>query len=181
MNNKPEFELLIDIAKLLKKYGPDTFESLAQNLSSPKFSELLGSILLAAAKATRKVQTKKAGTIETKRGSGSFRSSLIALEKKDHNKAELLVKFYDDLMSKAILPTLRDIQAFASDNGLPAVKATARDKAIVPFIKALLPLHFDELKSRLLKIRPVSSKDDRSLEGWSNIILDKERRIREGN
>ena len=60
--------------------------------------------------------------------------------------------------------------------GLPPLNATARDKAIVPLTKALLPLSLEVLKARLAEVKSVSNQDDRSLEGWSNIILDKERR-----
>lgn len=181
MTNKPEFELLVEITKLLKKYGPETFENLAGNLSTPEFSERLVSILSTTARTARTVRTKEPESPEQKRATRDFRSSLVILEKTEQEKSALLVKFYDDLMAQTVLPTLREIRAFTSDTGLPPVRATSRDKAIVPFLKTLLPLSLDELKSKLSTIRPVSTKDDRSLEGWSNIILDRERRMKERN
>jgi len=181
VSSKPELELLIEIAKLFKKYGPETFESLAANFSSPEFSERLVTILSTTAKIARTAQPKGTEQAERKRPPRDFRSSLVALENAEPEKSALLVRFYDDLMAKTVLPTLRDIQAFVSDAGLPSVKATARDKAITPFLKTLVPMPLDELRTRLSDIRSVSIRDDRSLEGWSNIILDKERRTKESN
>ena len=178
MSNKTELELLIEIAKLLKKYGPDTFEKLAENLSSPEFLERLISILSTTARTARLVK-KDTQPSERKQTPIDVRSSLVALAKTEPEKSDLLIKFYDGLTAKAFLPTLRDIQSFVSDMGLPSVKATARDKAIVPFVKSFLPLSIEEIKAKLGRIKPVSSANDRSLEGWSNIILDKERRTKQ--
>ena len=178
MSDNSEFELLRDIAKLLKKYGPDTFERLSEKLSSPDFSERLAALLVTTAKTGRTAQITEPHKVERQQTQRDFRSSLIALEQTDPNRATLLIKFYDGLTGKTYLPTLRDIQAFVSDLGLPPLKATSRDKAIVPLIKVLLPLGLEDLQSRLSAVKPVPTNDDRSLEGWSNIILDKERRTK---
>ena len=179
MSNRPEFELLSEIAKLLKKYGPETFESLSENLSSPEFSECLVSVLTTAAKVGRTTRAKEVKTTEQRRSPRDFRSSLVAIGKTEPEKSALLVKFYDGLTAKTFLPTLRDVQAFVSDTGLPPVKAKARHKAIVPLVKALLPLSLEDIKAKLSVIKRVPVQDDRSLEGWSNLILDKERRAKQ--
>lgn len=180
MSDKPELELLIEVAKLLKKYGPDAFEKLAESLSTPEFSERLTTILSSTAKTACSVKKDVQPSEERKQTPRDFRSSLVALAKTKPEKSELLLKFYDSLMAKTSLPTLRDIQSFISDMGLSPLKATARDKAIIPFVKSFLPLGVDEIKAKLVRIKPVSVADDRSLEGWSNIILDKERRTKQG-
>lgn len=179
MSDKPELELLIEVAKLLKKYGPDAFEKLAENLSSPEFSEKLTAVLSTTARIARSVK-KDVLLSEGKQTPRDFRSSLVALAKTEPEKSDLLLKFYDGLTAKTLLPTLRDIRSFVSDMGLPSLKATARDKAIVPFVKSFLPLNIEEIRAKLARINPVSSSSDRSLEGWSNIILDKERRTKQG-
>lgn len=180
MSDKQELELLVEVAKLLKKYGPDTFEKLAESLSSPEFSERLTSILSKTARIAHSAK-KDIQPSERKQTPRDFRSSLVALANTESEKSELLTKFYDGLMAKNFLPTLRDLQSFILDMGLPPLKATARNKAIVPFVKSLLPLSTDEIKDKLARIKPVSSANDRSLEGWSNIILDKERRTKQDN
>lgn len=176
MSDKPEFELLIEIAKLLKKYGPEAFESLAQGLSSPEFSERLASILTASARIGRSEQKKA----ESKRMTKDFRLSVIELGETEPEKSALLLTLYDSLMAKTLLPTLREIQIYVSDMGLPPVKVTTRDKTIVPLIKTLMNLPINELKDKLSVIKPVSTQDDRSLEGWSNIILDKAQKANQG-
>src|SRR5687767_11741141 len=109
MNDRSELELLVEIAKLLKKYGPETFEKLAENLSSPEFSERLTSVLFTTARAARSI--KKDFSAEPKQTPRDFRSSLVALAKTESEKSDLLIKFYDGLSAKLLLPTLRDIQA----------------------------------------------------------------------
>jgi hypothetical protein len=181
VNNNPELELFVEIAKLIKKYGPETFESLSGKLSSPGYTERLVAILSTTARIARMARVNAPETTKHQKFPRDFRSSLVALEKTDKEKSGLLIEFYDDLMAKTFLPTLKDIQAFVADHGLPPAKATARDKAIIPLFKALLPLPLDELKRRLLTLKSVSNKDDRSLEGWSNIILNKSHRIKKGD
>ena len=75
MSDKPDLELLIEVAKLLRKYGPDAFEKLAENLSSPEFSERLTSILSTTARTARSVK-KDAQPSERKQTPRDFRSSL---------------------------------------------------------------------------------------------------------
>ncbi len=174
MTDRNEFDLLVEIAKLVRKYGPETFERLATQISKPEFAQRLSDIVLVMATSSRTAQKNK-GQLAVKQPQGNFRSELIELKKSDEEKGELLLRLYDCLMEKTLLPTLRDMKAFASDNGLPLPKATARDKAIIPLIKALLTLPLGELKTRLQRLRPSSDSNDRGLEGWSNIILGKQR------
>ncbi|MEH2301847.1 MAG: hypothetical protein V7K88_23390 [Nostoc sp.] len=79
----------------------------------------------------------------------------------------------------SILPNLQDIRNFASDTGLSTIKATSRNKAIIPLIKDLLSLNIEQLKTKLDGLIPVLPQDDRSLEAWANIILDKERQTKQ--
>jgi hypothetical protein len=178
VSDTPELELLVEIAKLLKRYGPETFEGLAQGLSTPEFSERLVSVLIMTAKTGRTARPKEREIEVTRRRPNvrDFRSSLVDLGKSEPEKSDLLIRFYDELSAKAVLPTMRDIQGFASDMGLPSLNATARSKAIIPLVKALLPLPLEDLRARLMTVKRVQNQDDRSLEGWGKIILDKDDR-----
>ena len=175
MSNNSELDLLVDIAKLLKKYGPSTFETLSTTLSSPDFLNKLSLLLSKSASAARTSGLNSAQDRKEKNQKTTFRSSLLSLHEIEPEKSTILVQLYDDLMAKTVLPTLRDLQAFASDMGLPSIKAAARDKAVVPFLKSLMLLDTNQLKSIIAGMKKVNSEDDRSLEGWSNIILDKHR------
>lgn len=176
MNNDREFELLVDIAKLVKKYGPETFEALAATISSPRFSQHLADILLSSAKTSRVVQKNSKSKTESKPLQRGLRSVLIDLEKAEPEKSALLSHLYDGLLQKLFLPTLKDIKTFVSDIGLQPLEAKSRDKAIGQLVKALLLMPVEELKVKLQGIPTIVTKDDRSLEGWSNIILNREQR-----
>lgn len=182
MKAKSEIHLLTEIVKLLKRYGPETFERLAGEITSPQFSEQLGSILSRVAKAGqaaqigRSEQKKQTKPVDSEQFHSGLRSSLMQLRTTEPEKSVLLTRFYDSLVARTVLPTLREIRDFAADAGLPRLKATARDKAIGPLVKGLMGLPVDELRDKLASLKPVSREDDRSLEGWTNIILGREMR-----
>jgi hypothetical protein len=94
----------------------------------------------------------------------------------DSEKAELLSKFYEDLLARRVLPTLRQIREFARENRIRGAQAESREKAISPLIQDLSVLPRDQLISILRRMRPGQSlPDDRSLERWADVILDKNR------
>jgi hypothetical protein len=169
MSENSELDLLADIAKLLGKYGVNSFEQLSSRLANPEFAKSLSLVLEKVASEGRKANVlkkeKKSPILQR-----DFRHTLLAQETE---KANILVKLYDDLMAKSILPSMRDLETFSLDNNLPKINATSRQKAVIPFLKTLLPLPLEDLILLLAKLKPRVSSDDRSLEGWSNIILDK--------
>ncbi|MDQ3398292.1 MAG: hypothetical protein M3511_11095, partial [Deinococcota bacterium] len=114
--------------------------------------------------------------LKVKQTPRNFRSSIFEIKEDEPEKSELLLKLYDDLLAKTALPSLRDIHEFLADTELPPLKATSRSKAIVPLIKTLMTLQMPDLRAKLSKIESLSTQDDRSLEGWSNIILNKDQR-----
>ncbi len=163
-----EFELLAELARLLKKYGPETFEGLAEHLSSPEFSQRLVTLLSATAR-----QGRAMGVSEDRQLLRNIRTSLTELQHREPEKAKLLLRLYDGMVAKNILPTRRDIEAFVSEMGLLPIKTNVRKTAIASLINALMVFPIDELKAKLSTTDPI--QDDRSLEGWSNIILDRGR------
>lgn len=169
MINRREFDLLTDLSKLVKKYGPQTFDDLAQQLANPHFMETFLYLLKTTAFAYRSTRSPKKSSAQSKRS--DFRASLINVSKAEGEKGALLTNLYDALKAKAVLPTLREMQSFALDNGLDPVTTTSRDKAIVPFVKKFLGMPIEEVRFYLSRIRPTQASDDRSLEGWSNIIF----------
>jgi hypothetical protein len=174
VRNDSDAELLVELAKLFRRHGAEAFESLAARVSSPEFSEQLSKILLSTAKVGRSFRGSRA-RLERTQSSRDFRETLLALASTEPEKSEVLVRFYDGLVAKTFLPTLRDIQAFALDMGLSPVTANSRAKAIPNVIRCLMPLRTAEIIARLIKVKPVASASDRSLEGWSNIILRRDR------
>ncbi len=167
-----EADLLSDIAKLVRKYGPGTFETLASELTSEQFREALASILIETAQVERGRKRTKA-----RRRAGHTAGFLTALDKLqdlEPDKYALLSRFWESLIAGNILPSLGDLRDFASTIGLPSVKATSRAKAIGPLISALSVMPVDSLRERLSRVFIEGTGNDRSLESWSNLILDKD-------
>jgi len=169
MTEKPELDLLIDLAKLLKKYGADSFKDLAKLLSSQTITQELPQILTKIAQI--------AGTIpEKKQKKGKESSSyaipkvLISIEDSNPEKYKLLKEFYDELIAKAVLPTLKDIKEFLQESGFPDIHADSRQKAIIPLVSFLVKSSNKEIMDKIQSISKYKS-GNRSLEGWGNIIL----------
>jgi len=169
MSTQQEFELLVDIAKLLKKHGSEAFEKLAQTLSSPDSSQQLAAILSATAKAGRGI----GGARPSER---AIRPLLAGLARTEPERSALLLKLYDDLKAKRVLPTLRDCQAFAADNGLPLIEAATRNKAVDSLVEAAVSLPKDRVEALVTALQADTPHDDRGLEGWARIILNNDHR-----
>jgi hypothetical protein len=178
MSDHPEFELLQDLAKLLRKHGPDVFERLAQLFEKPEFIEQLRQILLVGAKTARQSSVMQAHPSSQKPSLHDYRLSLLNHEQLGPEKSELLVRLYDDLMAKTLLPTMRELRAFAETSGLQVPKAPSRPKAIVEIIEGLRQRSLEELRPIISGLPRATGASDRSLENWTRIIFDKDLRSR---
>jgi len=169
---RPELDLLVDLAKLIRKHGPESFEILANSIGSTDFVRELADLLSASARISR--ATPHRGKVARKKPITSTEQTLALLQETDPQKYELTSDFYHALQSKSVLPTIRDVKAFALDCGLTEIRENSRQKSIVPLMKRLILLPTEELRDRL-KMLQWSQKGDRSLEGWTNIILDRKK------
>lgn len=173
MTTEKKYDLLADIAKLIKKYGADTFFNLAEEVSSSLFKERFAEILLKAGKASEEIGFKKPKKGIVPGSQRSFRSQLLNLKETQPKKAELILSFHDELTAKRSLPTLRDIKNFITDNGLQPLNAKSRKNAIIPLLRQLLKLDDQYIVKITSNIPIITENDDRSLAGWSDIILKK--------
>lgn len=176
MKNRPELDLLVDLAKLIKKHGPEPFEILANSMRSTNLAKELTDLLSASASVAR-ATLKKRKKPSKRESVTSLENTLAVLQQTEPQKYELISDFYNALQRKAVLPTIRDIKAFALDCGLPEIRGASRQKSIAPLIRRLILLPTENL-SKKLEIPKSDQKGDRSLAGWTNIILDKERRTK---
>lgn len=170
MTDQREFDLLVDLATLLKKYGPESFERLAAAISSPEFTKDLSDVLLGAAATARSTKQIKNRT-KPKRSGTSIEASLEIMRHNDPQKYEIIIKFYHALLARTVLPSLRDIKYFAVDCGLPEIRSHSRQEAIVRLVRSLLSFSLKELNEKLLALRQ-GDRSDRSLQAWSDLILD---------
>ena len=175
MTAQQEIKLLIDIAKLLDKHGVESFERLADSLSSPENIQILVDFLRKTSTVGQEIGFERSGKgkQQTPR---SAKAELENIKIEDPEKYEVLCSFYGALQSKSVLPTLREIRYFAEDGGLPPVKANAREKAISPLIKSMIPLDISEINSLTEPLRFSRSESFNDLAGWSDIILNKRKR-----
>ena len=61
-DERKELALLVDLSKLIKKHGIDSFEKLSDLLSKSEFNQQLAEILSKTAKASRKTKRKVSKT-----------------------------------------------------------------------------------------------------------------------
>jgi hypothetical protein len=176
MNKDTKYDLLIDIIKLIKKYGPDTFFSLSEELSVISFNEKIADILHKTGKAAQKAGVQKPEGIYSTKTKGPYRSQLLLLKETQPKKSELLLKFYDDLVAGHLLPNFQEMKNFVFENGLEPLKAKSRKTAIIPLVKQLIAIEESELENIIRNMPMVLKADDRSLAGWTDIILKKEPR-----
>lgn len=203
MTDKKDITLLLEIAKLIKDYAPELSERIVEALSSQELRERLIATLSKSkekspvnaasdVKSAKKKQSKtkfasprknskrfnqkQNASILKKHNKNTYPRFLNDLDEVEPDKYALLVKFYDNLIDGTILSTLQEIRDFASNAGLPTIKATSRNRAINSFIKDLMLLNIDELNKKLETVMPIAFPDDRSFEAWANIILDQEQR-----
>jgi hypothetical protein len=173
-NDTKSFELLGELAKLLKKYGKETFYDLATILRDPDLStQVADSLENIANKSLKKKSTRKRLSAEEERL--NFREKLIAFGKSEPEKSKILLTLYDSLHNKTVLPTLRELTDFISDNGLPIPKSKSRGKVIISFVKNCMTISLNELQQFQFPNEPHQSLEnsDRSLEGWGKVILDR--------
>jgi hypothetical protein len=175
MNQEKELQLLIDIAKLLERYGPESYEALAILLSNEKLTQtiivtILQNILLKAESVSHNNVEQKP---QVSKNSKTFRSSLVAIQEKNGERGTLLIYLFDGLQNNRFLPTLRAMKTFAEDNGLVSITAKSRKSAINQFVKSFFTMPINEIKSILKLLEEKTSIENSSLEAWSSIILDK--------
>jgi len=177
INDSKTYELIGEIAKLLRKYGKETFSELATILKDPillnNIKESLENIDKLAPQK-KKIQKRPTSLEEGMQ----LRESLVVLGKTEPEKSNILLMMFDSLQNKSILPSLRELTNFISDQGLPVPNAKSRDKVIFSFLKKCTKLSLNDLEAFNATInRQQHSKDtDRSLEGWGKVILDRKNR-----
>ena len=172
MENK-ELELLTDIAKLLKKYGASVFDDLAHLLKDEEFTTVLPAILNKYSE-----EGKKHNLIPNNKKNKpllKIREQLVSLKITDNEKAVILLEFYDKIYAQGISLKLAEIKNFAFDIGFDLSKTKAKDDAISKLINSLMTCTINQISDFLKQFKFSQSGGDRSLEGWSNIILKKDR------
>jgi len=164
-----ELDLLVALARLLRKYGPEPFESLSASLASPEYSQKLADLLAETARVGRKTGTKGRPSGADRRGEPT-RKFLESLRPTQPEKYEVLAILHDELTDGTVLPSVRDMRQFAEELHLPELRATSRQRAIGQLIRSLSSLSAEEIRHRAQRL-PRSRLGESGLKGWSDIIL----------
>jgi hypothetical protein len=178
MNEGRKFDLLVDLSKLLKKYGPEVFDQLAEQLSAPEFVARISELLSGTARVARTARAAHLASPRKRPAQKEFRSSLVTLADADPERGTLLVRLYDELMAKTVLPTTQDLRNFATRAGLAPLEIHSRPQAVVAILEGLRGRPLEELTALVADLSRAAGPNDRSLENWTRIILDKELRTR---
>jgi hypothetical protein len=150
---------------------------LATILKDPNLSNHISETLENIAQLSpQKKRTQKRPTLLEE--SMQLRESFVVLGKGEPEKSKILLSMFDSLQNKTILPSLRELTNFISDQGLPVPKAKSRGKAIFSFLKKCTELSLNDLEAfnTTMNRQQHSNDADRSLEGWGKVILDRKNR-----
>lgn len=169
MNSLPERELLVDLAKLFRKYGPEPFESLALRISSPEASAHLASLLQQSADIAR-----RAGVSSATRKSGEVERFLATVRASDPEKWGHLQRFGSDILSRTLPISNSDLAEAVKDLGERATSREPRQKLALSLIQLLAKMPTGDIQSYLhgfVKRFEKSPDRDRSFAAWADLIM----------
>lgn len=166
----PPIQLLADLLKLRRRYGDGAVRELAEWLRDPTKVRELQDALEAAIKiplTPRKTARKQ------KSKAKSATQILERLSRTEPERAAQLAMLRDALLAKEVLPTARELRAFAEDVGLKLPNTADRRRLISSLIRALSELDPADMRRCLKQVKPATGPADRTLEGWADLILRK--------
>jgi hypothetical protein len=164
--SESEVALLLDLARLLKKHGPETFTSLASSLADSGWSADMAVLLESVARSAPK--QRAAG--EPRRSRSTSEKVSTQLERADESHLSLLRPIADKLLAGEALPRLKDVVEFAATTGISVSQARSRGDAIVTLVRAMVVMPMGELEGLVREIGISVSPGQRSLGGWNQII-----------
>jgi hypothetical protein len=169
IKDEKEITLLLDLIKIYKKYGPECFAGLIKSLNDKEFldnfNKVLENTILIAKEKGIKPKEKKPKKLNLK-------DELLLLSQTDKQRSDILLFIYDKLISKTVFKTNKHLVNFASEVGIN-LNANSRSQNIVSVMKVLIQLPIEKLNELKIRFEVNRNDKDRSLEGWSNIILNK--------
>lgn len=168
MNDDAVFRLVSDLARLVRKYGPDPFEDLAERLEDPAFMAALTKGLRGLATHSRasrvKPQLSRRNEVEW---------ILTQLRESDPAKYESVTRIREGLRAKRNASRVTDIQGLTRSLGAVPNETRFREDAIVDLLLALAGAAVEDVRaieSRLQSQRPPQPNAG-TLKGWSEVIL----------
>lgn len=168
MIGQKELELLIELKKLINKYGDDTFTNLINHLRDESF---LANIEMLSKKIQSIKMPQKRKKIKTNY-SKKIDDLLRDIEKNNKEQSILLKNFLIKLNKKEYFKTIKELSKYLANSGIYQKNIKTWEHG-----KFILLSHFSkqgtsQIKENINEIEKTVDTNDRSLEGWSNIIFD---------
>lgn len=169
MIRQKDLDLLSDLAKLLKKYGPESFERLRTLMTSGELPEKMADILATSKALARKKSSPRRTKRSIEKPEISIARQLSFLRESQPRKYDILQQFYKQAQVKQILATRRDVARLATELGLDISKRISREAILAKILQQLSSLPVEQLERRVKEI--VERYKHETLEGWADIIL----------
>lgn len=176
-NDSRKFDLLVDLAKLLKKYGKETFIELALVLDDKFFIEKIEQVLKKMPSNGKKNSSRDAEVVVKKKRE-TTRDALDRLAATDPEKADLLREVFASIQQRTLMPNLRDLRAYLSHRGIEASSTTSRESLARVFFKNSIELSNTGLRELLDSRVLEDAADDRALGAWGKVILKEDKKDR---
>ena len=166
MIREDDLRLLVEIGGIVSQYGPDSVNRLASLIRNPQFANDIATVLEGLVEKAPKRSSRKSSRDTARIGIGI----LNELRRIDPNKHAAVAEFRELLVSGSILQKMTDIRRFAISHGLDIGSASSRNAALVPLLRSISERETKEI-AELLDYATDSKLDDRSLEGWRDLIV----------
>jgi hypothetical protein len=167
MNKESNSDLLIDLARLTKKYPPEQWEAVIDCLKDEERRKKVLALIQELSGISKKIHDKS----RKKQGILGIAHLLDEVSQADPQKAQLLKEFWRKLLSHEILPTLSTLRMFAEAAGLPVISAKKREQAINELMRQFVNLPYENIQNALQKASIARSDFGEDYERWVGLIL----------
>lgn len=169
MITETETKLLIELSKLINKYGEKTFYTLAKNLKDPKFLSSIET-LSEVASTLKKTRKKSGGKTDYNK---KIKEKIESFSSSNTEKYRLLKEISLGIDSKNYFKTLKDFANFMNDQGVLDKKIRSRPQGKYLFFSHIINRDQSQIKEILSQVQSTKDLNDRSLDAWSEVILSK--------
>ena len=166
MTEEYDIAMLAELDRIVARYGPGSVTRLAELIRDPQRSEELAAALESAAVRPPRSKTRP----KSQRTDRVGMAVLNDLRLSDPEKHSAIAEIRRQLISRTILQSMGELRQFARMHDLAIGKASSRNAAIAPFLRALSQLSPPEIVSLRNSIIH-SNVNDRSLERWRELIV----------
>ena len=162
-----DIKLLAELVRVVDRCGADSVSKLALIIKDPASARELADALDLAVK---KAPPKKRASSNCPKVSSPGLKVLDELRKSDPEKHSIIAEIRSYLIAEKALPSMGELRQFANMQNLSIGNASSRRAAIVPFLRSIAKRPTVEA-DQLLRLMVPSNRDDRSLEGWRDVIV----------